>query len=97
MVLKRHLTPIGRRGSIHKFTGKGATEQTLPSQDALNTLTQGDPLQRTMQNYAKATPGPLGVAGGGPPSVNAAPSIAGPPGPPSAIPGDTGDGSTDGS
>ena len=68
MVLKRNLTAPaigpgkGRSGAIHKHAGKGATEQVLPSRGAVNTLTQGDPLQRTMQNYAKASPMPMGGA-----------------------------------
>lgn len=55
-VLKKHLTPLKKRGQIDVHAGKGATEQTLPDRHALSTLTQGDPGQRTMQNYAKATP-----------------------------------------
>lgn len=37
--------------------GKGSQEEDLPSRFALTQLTKGDPLQRTMNNYAKATPG----------------------------------------
>lgn len=55
-VLKKHLTPLSKRGSINMNAGKGATEQVLPSRSALSTLTSGDPMQRTMQNYAKSTP-----------------------------------------
>lgn len=56
MVFKKNLTPLRRGGQIHKHMGKGASEQVLPSRHALNTLTQGDPMQRTINNYAKATP-----------------------------------------
>lgn len=38
-------------------SGKGAQEQILPHRMAMNQLTKGDPSQRTMNNYAKATPG----------------------------------------
>jgi hypothetical protein len=55
-VLKKHLTPFSKGGSIKVHRGKGASEQTLPSRSALNTLTQGDPAQRSQQQYAKATP-----------------------------------------
>lgn len=55
-VLKKHLTPLRPRGQITKHAGKGAVEQTLPDRHALQTLTQGDPGSRTMNNYAKATP-----------------------------------------
>lgn len=55
-VFKKHLTPLRKGGQIDKHTGKGATQQTLPSRHAMQTLTQGDPGQRTMNNYAKATP-----------------------------------------
>jgi hypothetical protein len=54
--LKKHLTPLSKRGQIDKHTGKGATQQVLPNRHAMSTLTQGDPGQRTMNNYAKATP-----------------------------------------
>lgn len=37
--------------------GKGSTEEDLPHRFALTSLTKGDPLQRTMNNYAKVTPG----------------------------------------
>jgi hypothetical protein len=37
--------------------GKGSTEEDLPHRFALNSITKGDPLQRTMNNYAKVTPG----------------------------------------
>lgn len=56
MVFKKHLTPLNKGGAIHKHAGKGATEQTLPSRHALNTLTTGSPASRTMNDYAKATP-----------------------------------------
>ena len=55
-VFKKNLTPLSKRGQINVHQGKGAIEQTLPSRSAMSTLTQGDPAQRTMQNYAKATP-----------------------------------------
>ena len=56
MVRKKHLTPLTKGGQITTHVGKGASEQVLPSRSALSTLTQGDPGQRTFQNYAKATP-----------------------------------------
>ena len=55
-VFKKNLTKLSKRGQINVHQGKGAIEQTLPSRSAMSTLTQGDPAQRTMQNYAKATP-----------------------------------------
>ena len=55
-VFKKNLTPLRKRGQINVHNGKGAVEQTLPSRSALSTLTAGDPGQRTMNNYAKATP-----------------------------------------
>lgn len=36
--------------------GKGAKEENLPSRFAMTTLTKGDPVQRSMNNYAKKTP-----------------------------------------
>lgn len=56
MIRKKNLTPLRRGGRIDKHVGKGASETVLPSRSALSDLTQGDPLQRTIGNYAKATP-----------------------------------------
>lgn len=56
MVFKKHLPKMGRRGTVHAHVGKGATEEVLPSRHAVQTLTSGDPSQRTMQQYAKLTP-----------------------------------------
>jgi hypothetical protein len=53
---KKHLTPIGRHGHIRMQRGKGATEQHLPSRDAMDTLTSPLTGGRTMNNYAKSTP-----------------------------------------
>lgn len=64
-VFKKNLTAIGR-GKIHTQSGKGARSQMLPSRSAMQTLTDGSPGDRTLQNYAKATQ-PVG-----------APSIPGP-------------------
>lgn len=36
---------------------KGSKSEMLPSRNARAQLTGGDPMQRTMNNYAKATPG----------------------------------------
>lgn len=41
-----------------KHAGKGGGQQMLPNRHAMNTLTKGDPMQRTMNNYAQETPGP---------------------------------------
>ena len=37
-------------------TGKCAQSELLPSRHALGTLTNGDPLRRTINDYAKASP-----------------------------------------
>jgi hypothetical protein len=37
--------------------GKGSKEEHLPSRFAMTQLTSGDPTQRSMNNYAKQTPG----------------------------------------
>jgi|RhiMethySRZTD1v2_1073278.scaffolds.fasta_scaffold1790999_2 hypothetical protein len=39
-----------------RLKNKGAKQETLPNRHALNTLTKGDPLQRSIGNYAKASP-----------------------------------------
>lgn len=51
------LTPLRKGGAVHKHVGKGATEEKLPSRHALATLTKGDQFSRTINDYAKATPG----------------------------------------
>lgn len=50
------LTPLRKSGPIHRHVGKGASEQVLPHRGALNSLTTGNPLSRTLNNYAKADP-----------------------------------------
>lgn len=55
MAFKKDLTPLRKRGQIDRHTGKGASEQVLPSREALSTLTN-DVGARTIQDYAKATP-----------------------------------------
>lgn len=49
---------LGSFRQTHRHAGKGAREQMLPSRHALNTLTSGDTAARSMNDYAKATPGP---------------------------------------
>lgn len=36
--------------------GKGSKQEMLPSRAALSNLVKGDPMQRTLGQYAKATP-----------------------------------------
>lgn len=55
-MFKKHMTPLGKAGKLVKHAGKGSNEQQLPSRGAMQTLTSGDPAQRTMQDYAKMTP-----------------------------------------
>lgn len=43
--------------------GKGGGSQMLPSRHALNTLTKGDPIERSLGNYAKLTPSGAGAPG----------------------------------
>ena len=55
-MFKKHMTPLGKGGQLIKNAGKGSQEQVLPSRSALSTLTSGNVGDRTMNNYAKATP-----------------------------------------
>jgi hypothetical protein len=45
-------------------TGKCAQSELLPSRHALGTLTKGDPMRRTINDYAKASPVGEGGFGG---------------------------------
>ena len=36
--------------------GKGSNQAILPNRHAMNTLTKGEPWQRSINNYAKVTP-----------------------------------------
>ena len=59
MAFAKDLTPLhtrGKKGTVKAHRGKGASEQTLPSRHAVSTLTQGDPMSRTMNDYSKMTP-----------------------------------------
>ncbi len=43
-------------GRLTQHKNKGSREQLLPSQHAVETLTKGNPWQRSIGNYAKLTP-----------------------------------------
>lgn len=53
MVFKQDLTPIGRRGTIVKNRGKGATEQRMPP-GGRDTLTSPASVGRMLNRYPKA-------------------------------------------
>jgi len=55
-VFKKDLMALTKDGAIVKNAGKGSTSQPRLSRGALNTVTRGIPAERSMQNYAKATP-----------------------------------------
>lgn len=40
-----------------QYATKGARRHVLPGRHVLNAITKGDPSQRAIGNYAKATPG----------------------------------------
>lgn len=42
---------------ITHHTNKGSNKELLPNRHALNQVSKGDPAQRSIGNYAKATPG----------------------------------------
>lgn len=43
-------------GRLVRSHNKGSREQLLPGRHAMETLTKGDPWQRSMGNYAKLVP-----------------------------------------
>lgn len=51
------------RPSAVNNQGKGSKSQMLPSRHALDTLTKGDPSQRTLGMYSKLTPIGAGAPG----------------------------------
>lgn len=51
------------RPSRVNHQGKGSKSQMLPSRHALDTLTKGDPSQRTLGMYSKLTPIGAGAPG----------------------------------
>ena len=46
---------------ITRNAGKGGGQEMLPSRGAMSMLTKGDPVQRSMGNYAKLTPSGAGA------------------------------------
>lgn len=65
-MFKKHMVPLTPKGQTIKHQGKGAVEETLPHRDAIPTITDGDPADRMMNQYAKggqvgddARPNPL--------------------------------------
>jgi hypothetical protein len=43
--------------------GKGGKQELLPNRHAMNTITRGEPWQRSINNYAKVTPSGEGAEG----------------------------------
>jgi hypothetical protein len=65
MVFKKDITPFGgKKGTVAKHTGKGATEQRFRS-GASEALTGGDRFGRTMNRYPKPNPEPKPSADSG--------------------------------
>ena len=48
-MLKKHMTPLGAKGTLHNDPGKGSSQRNLPA-----AATGGGPA--SFQSYAKATP-----------------------------------------
>jgi len=48
---------------VTRIVGKGSKDEVLPSRMAMETITKGDPMQRSMNNYAKKTPSGAGAMG----------------------------------
>lgn len=46
---------------ITKNTGKGGGQEMLPGRGAMSMLVHGDPVQRSLGNYAKLTPSGAGA------------------------------------
>lgn len=47
--------------AIFQNKGKGGGQEMLPSRHAVSQLVKGDPIQRSMGNYAKLTPSGAGA------------------------------------
>jgi hypothetical protein len=58
-MLKKHMTPLGKGGSIVKHKGKGSQMASMPSRSQIQGL--GRPGASSMNDYAKATPMAQGV------------------------------------
>jgi hypothetical protein len=56
--IKATSSPAPVPAPVFSAVGKGSQQQILPSRHALNTLTRGDTVNRSLGNYAKSTPGP---------------------------------------
>jgi hypothetical protein len=50
------MKPKNVRARLVTHTGKGSQQELLPSRHALNKISGGDPMRRTMGDYAKAGP-----------------------------------------
>lgn len=46
-----------KQPSIRSAARTGSSSEMLPSRRAMTTITRGDPVQRSLGNYAKLTPG----------------------------------------
>jgi hypothetical protein len=50
------MKPKNVRARLVTHAGKGSQQELLPSRHALNKISGGDPLRRTIGDYAKAGP-----------------------------------------
>lgn len=48
---------MARKAKIQKVKNKGSQPEMLPNRHAMSRLVRGDLVQRSMNNYAKLTPG----------------------------------------
>ena len=71
MVFKKDIRPLRPRGQVIKHAGKGSTSQTLDGGQK-PTITPGNPLARTLNDYSKASPigQPIPPVGGAPGSAS---------------------------
>lgn len=54
MVFKQNLTPLSKKGPVHKHKGKGSEQAPMPNRNELTSLSK--PAGQSINDYAKATP-----------------------------------------
>lgn len=53
-MLKQHMTPLTKKGQVHKHKGKGSEQAAMPDRGEIGKLARGP--MNSINDYAKATP-----------------------------------------
>jgi hypothetical protein len=63
-MLKKHMFPLSKKGTLHAHKGKGSQQVPMPSRHEVQSLARGP--MNSINDYSKATPMPQSSQPAGP-------------------------------